>query len=158
VTSKRRGPELVAVEQGLQTCGDVGGVSKDGTPCAAFRRLDPDTGLCVWHDPARESEREAIHTARMAGFQAHTAERRAKRPETMPKFPPDTLDRLSQWHQWAVAAVAIGEINTRTADSISRNLQQLRPVLLNLDMERRVRELEAELKRAKRKVAAGVRR
>ena len=147
------GPELVGVELGLATCGDAGGVNVDGAPCAAFRRLSEDTGLCTWHDPSRGLEREAIHTARMAGRQVQAAEQRAKRPETMPKFAPDTLDRLAKWPHWAVSAVAVGEINTRTADSIARNLQQLRPVLLNLGLEGRVRELEVELRKAKKKAA-----
>ena len=154
-----QGPELVGVELGLATCGDAGGVNVDGAACAAFRRLSEESGLCVWHDPSREEERDALHHSRMEGARAATEARAVKRPERMPSFPPDTLDRLAKWHQWAVSAVAVGEINTRVGDSIARNLQQLRPVLLNLGLEGRVRELEVELRKAKKKAASvGVRR
>ena len=131
-------------------CGNAGGLTKDGAPCAAYRNLSESTGLCMWHDPDRQPERDANQRAAVAGRET----KEAKRPKALPDFAPDSLDHLSEWHQWAVKAVACAEIATRTGDTICRHLQQLRPTLLSLDMERRVRELEAELRKAKKQLKA----
>ena len=146
-----RGPALVAAEQGLVTCGDAGGRTKKDAPCAAFRNLDPASGRCMWHDESRLDDRARLCATRDRA----RAEKLAapKRPETMPTFKPDTLSRLSHWHQWAVSAVATTEINTRTGDTICRHLQQLRPVLITLGLEERLKEAEQKLALAKKQLA-----
>ena len=132
-------------ERGGPTCGDAGGRTKKGEPCAAFRRLSEDTGLCMHHDPARKDECDEIQRLAAEGYRRHLT------LEPL-SFAPDTLEHLAQWHQWAVKAVAAGNMASRTADSVCRHLKELRPVLLNLNRERRVRALEAAWKEAKQRV------
>lgn len=139
---------------GAPTCGDSGGVSVSGKPCAS--RVLLETGLCAHHDPAFKEE---IRIVRAAGGRTTTDIRRLQRrikdtvaPADLPSFPPDSLERLSRWHQWAVKSVATGEISERNADAICRHLSSLRPTLINLGLEKRVKELEASLKKAKREL------
>jgi len=46
----------------------------------------------------------------------------------------------------------VGEIDARTGDSICRHVKELRPVLISIDMDKRVRELERQLKAAKKEL------
>ena len=142
-------PKLV-IDEGPR-CGDRGGRCKDGSPCEAFRNLSETTGLCMHHDPARADEALALVKA---GGAASGAPLLAKPPS----FPPDTLEHVAKWHAWATASVAKGKLPSRLADSICRHLKELRPVLLGLGMEQRVRELEAQLKAAQKELGARKRR
>jgi hypothetical protein len=139
---------------GALTCGDAGGVNGAGEPCSS--RVLLESGLCAHHDPDRRHEMKLV---RAAGGRAKADIYRLQKrinettaPENLPAFKPDTLERLAAWHQWASRAVAVGEIDGRTGDSICRHLKELRPVLIATGMEARVKELEAALKKAKREL------
>jgi hypothetical protein len=129
-----------------KTCGDYGGVNKAGEPCGLTLGLNERTGLCIQHDPERAEERRAQvkrggEGARITAWR-NKLEKMTTAPENLPTDPPDTLERLASWHIWAAGAVATGEIDARTADSICRHLQQLRPTLLNLGFEKRLKQYE----------------
>ena len=138
------------------SCGDNGGRTRSGFPCRQTMNLSPTTGLCIWHDLTRGDERKALHAAAVAASARASHLRRIERqvttPDNMPRFEPDTLERLAKWHQWASRAVGVGEVDARTGDSICRHLKELRPTLIQLGLEKRVRELEAELRRYKKRV------
>lgn len=139
--------------QGMgHTCGDSGGRRRDGTPCRVTFGLSQENGRCLFHDPQRKEMRRAMRSAggRSSGELARLAKaaRETVAPEGLPKFEPNTLERLALWHQWVARAVAIGEIGARTAGEITRTLKELRPALMQLDLEKRVKELERELKKA----------
>jgi hypothetical protein len=141
---------------GRLTCGDSGGKTQSGAPCGATLGLGEESGLCVVHDPERatQSMLDRREGGRLSGIvRSLERERRATtRPENLPTFPPDNLERLAAWHIWAANAVATGEIAARTGDTIARLLKELRPVLLNLDLEKKVKQLEQALKRAQREL------
>jgi len=150
-----RAPDLVlATEEDVATCGDAGGITKTGAPCAAFRNLSSTTGLCLWHDPSRGDERAVCARRGGEGSRRRVEESKAKPPS----YAPDTLAHLAAWHQWAADSVATGKLPARTADSVCRHLKELRPVLLNLNLEHRLKELEVELKAAKKELAVRKRR
>lgn len=138
------------------TCGGAGGVNEQGGPCRQAVNLSPTTGLCVHHDPLRVDEARAL--ARVGGVASGRAkrlqriERMTTTPDNMPREEPDTLERLARWHRWVTRAVATGLIDARTAHEITCSLKELRPVLIQIGLEKRVRELEAELRRYKKRV------
>lgn len=142
-----------AITKRAPTCGDSGGRNTAGEPCESQILLD--SGRCAHHDPERAEE---MRLARAAGGRA-TAEivRLSKRikdtvaPANMPDGP-DTLDDVAAWHRWTARSVACGEIDGRTAGEITRALKELRPVLASIDMESRVKELEKQLKRARKEL------
>lgn len=151
------GPTLVVDKEGRgPTCGSRGGVTKEGLPCETFRNLGEESGRCMWHDPERVKER-ALLTGAQNSAKVQKAEL-AKEPAEPPPYAPDTLEALSLWHQWAADAVATGRLGVRAADSICRHLRELRPTLQALGMERRLKELEAELKATKKELAVRKRR
>jgi hypothetical protein len=125
-------------------------------PCRSALGLSETTGLCPHHDPERAEEMRLV---RAAGSRASSDIARLARriresvaPANLPSFPPNSLARLSLWHQWTATAVATGELEAKTAREITLSLKELRPVLLAVGMERRVKELEAALKKARREL------
>lgn len=138
--------------EGAPTCGDAGGRRADGEPCQVQTGLSEINGRCLHHDPDRGEERQAFHSAggRRSAEIVKAAKRRRETtaPANMPSFDPDTLEKLAAWHKWVARAVATGEIGARTAGEITRTLKELRPALLQIDLEKQVKELERELKKA----------
>ena len=142
-----------------QTCGTSGGTNADGRPCGSTLGLSPTNGLCLQHDPERTEERRAVVAAggRAAGEKARQRrlEMQHARPEQMPDYEPDTLERVALWHQWASKAVGLGWIDARTSDSLCRHLKELRPTLVAIGHEQRVKELERELQRIRKRESEG---
>ena len=138
------------------TCGDHGGRNQQGEACGVAMNLSATTGLCLHHDPARVDEARALYKTGSAAAGRATHLRRIEllttEPVNLPRAEPDTLGRLARWHRWVVRAVATGEIDARTAHEITCSLKELRPVLLNLNLERRVKELEMALKKARKEL------
>ncbi len=137
------------------TCGSNGGINERGEACGVAMNLSPTTGLCIHHDPKRVDEARALYKTGGAAATRATHLRRIERmtttPENMPRFKPDTLERLAAWLQWTVTAVGTGQVDARTAAEMTRALQQLRPVLTSIGLDRRVKELERELRAYKKR-------
>lgn len=151
--------------QRAPTCGDAGGRTARGEPCGCVLGLkeDPDGRLrCDTHsiDPerrARAADARALGAAeggRVLGIAKRIARETAQttEPENLPGFAPDTLERLALWLQWAARAVAVGEISAKTASEVTRACKELRPVLVAVGMEQRLKQLERDLAEAKRKL------
>jgi hypothetical protein len=121
------------------------GKTANGSPCRVTSNLNPATGECFWHD---ESRRAKAAEARSKGGAVSAAKKKGARvakPESLPPFKPDSLERVALWHQWAVDAAATGEIDARTSDSICRHLKELRPTIEKVDMEKRFKEAMKKL-------------
>ena len=132
-------------------------VREDGSRCDSSIGLGL-TGLCIHHDPDRA---ELATEIRRSGAKAQGAAIRAARraadvrtvaPDEAPTAP-STLEDIAEWHRWTAVAVATGQVDPRTAGEITRSLRELRPTLTAIGMEKRVRELEAQLATLKRERA-----
>ena len=148
-------PKLVVTEEGTErgpTCGDRGGKTKKGTPCSAFRNLDPVSGLCMWHDESRGPEREANQRAAQAGSEAKV--RATARPKGLPP-PPQTIEDARAYASWCVDAVARGPadggIDVRRAHEITGLLREFRGAAEKAELVGRVKALEAELRKYQKK-------
>lgn len=132
-------------------CGDAGGVNAEGEPCAS--QILGDNGLCAHHDPEKAEEMRLVRAA--GGRTTGEIRRLARRikdtvaPADMPAGP-NTLADVAAWHRWTARSVACGEIDARTAGEITRALRELRPTLVNLDVEKRIEELEERFAPRKR--------
>ena len=137
-----------------RTCGDSGGRTATGEPCRTAFGLN-DAGLCLFHDVARA---EIARVGRLVGARRGGEASRVRKimrdtsaPEDLPKFAPDSLERLSLWHQWVVKSVACGAISPQVAREVTCSLKELRPTLAAIGLEARVRELEAKLRQYQRR-------
>ena len=65
--------------------------------------------------------------------------------------PPKTLDDVVAWASWTVFAAATGVLDDKTAREVNRSLTTLRMALEKRDLEKRVHELERELKPLRKK-------
>jgi hypothetical protein len=133
------------------TCGDAGGVNGLGEPCRS--QVIMPSGMCAHHDPEHKATMKLVYRA--GGQAAKHVKQLAARmrdtvaPHNLPTVPPDSIAHLATWHRWTVHAVATGQIDPRVAAEIRGCLRELRPILVGLGLERRVRELEASLKKAR---------
>ncbi len=112
----------MAKEEGLVTCGDAGGRNKtNGEAWAAFRNLDPVSGKCMWHDENRGDDRAANRLLRDKAREEKLA---SPKRQTMPKFSPDTLDRLSRRRPGETTpGLANGSATVHRRNAMNRNLQ-----------------------------------
>src|SRR6266536_941870 len=125
-------------------------VRSDGSRCrGAFGLRD---GRCVVHDPDR---REQAQAARQAGGAAtalvatqRSGKYRVATPEQLPtRRPPKSVDDVVRWSSWAAWAVTTGLIDPGTSRELNRSLGTLKEALSKRDLLRRIRDLEAKLKR-----------
>lgn len=127
--------------------------------------LDPDTKLCIWHDPQRRDE---ARRRQVAGGKATAAKsKRGGRPgsETRvveladtPGAAPETLEDATRWASWAVVAVATGKIDRATGREVGGLLRAFMDGRKNLDrVDERVKALQAKLKQLKDAAEGGKR-
>lgn len=130
------------------TCGDSGGVTRDGRPCRSTLNLGK-TGLCLSHDPARIQEARAIRVK--GGVAAGVSKRLAKaaNPKLVPK-PPRTLQDAVDWSSWAMHSVAIGEIDARTGHEVGYLVNAFKAAVEKRDLLREIEALRAELAEAQK--------
>ena len=121
---------------GVRYCGAL---TLEGGTCRQIVGLDVESGLCVFHDPARSEEATA---ARHRGAAATHA--REPEPTDVPPPPdPKVLADVIGWHSWITGALSRGQIGKSVATGLAYNLQQLRAALVSRDLEREVAELRA---------------
>lgn len=92
----------------------------DGERCGCRTRLNPETGLCVWHDPEREEQRRQMQRQ---GGKATAAKRRPDGllPEELP--PLESHEDAQRWLDRVGRAVATGRIDNRDANSVVRAVE-----------------------------------
>lgn len=104
-------------------------VKDDGERCRVTNSVNPDTGLCYFHDPER---REELQRARSKGGHA-TAAKRADDDRAVPTHdapdPPETLEDAVEWAAWASVQVATGRLDTSRANAVARLLKEFRQAL-----------------------------
>lgn len=131
---------MTAAHPPLRYCGDAGGQTSAGQPCRNTLGLGAD-GRCPTHStdsverakvpPPRNPPRLVITTVP---------------PEALPPEALDSLDGVAAWLVWVIQAVARGEIDARTANEMTRALKELRPVLLHVGYERRLKAYERAIR------------
>lgn len=136
-------------------CGDAGGMTKAGAPCRTPLNLDPVTGLCLMHDPARLEQRRHVQTAGGNAKQRDRIRELAADPDTVPRQM-RTLHDAVQMAAWIADKVLRGELDARTAESATKAVRQFQlaeekaTLLARLrDAETTIRRLEAQLKAAR---------
>ncbi len=72
-------------------------------------------------------------------------------PEEAPP-PPEALEDVAVWLRWLTVAVVTGRVDARTAHEATVALKELRPTLEKIDLDRRVKELEKQLKQARKEI------
>lgn len=134
-------------------------VKEDGERCGMVRNIDPSTGFCVWHDPARKQE--AANMRRKGGKESG-ARAKARKPavrvvnadECPP--PPTTLEEATHWLSWLSWAVTTGKIDGRTAHESAYALRAFVDGRKHVDRtDERVKALEAKLKEVKAATGGG---
>jgi len=108
------------------------GRNKDGGACSA--QPPPGAGHCLWHDPARETERATWR--RRGGAGRSTANRAAKR---LPKSLGDVQGTLLR----ALAAVEAGELEPARANAMGALARAIVTVSEYGTLEERIAALEA---------------
>lgn len=119
------------------------GTTPDGTRCSIRSQIS-DTGLCVWHDPARKDEADEL---RKKGQAARTPSRRAEVRTVDAKDTPGKLtdlDDLVRWAAWTAKAVATGKIDARTARETAYALTCFRGGLEKRDLARDLAKLRSD--------------
>lgn len=95
-------------------------VREDGTRCKVTWGVNEANGLCLCHDPTRKTE---LAKARSAGGKRTAEKRRRIRIRTVAHEeamdPPETIEDAARWAAWATWAVAVGELDARTAREIA---------------------------------------
>ena len=132
----------------VKTCGDAGGRTKAGRPCQVAMNLG-EKGLCVHHDPDRKQE--ALEMRRMGARASAASRTRTKVARGDVPRAPRTLSDAVSYASWAVDAVAMGELDARTAREIGNLLREFRSCLEKRSLEKEITALRTELKEAQSK-------
>lgn len=123
------------------------GTKADGTPCgAAARFIDPDTGYCASHDPAK---REKLLQAARKGGKA-TARRNARdglKPDELPDLesPQDAAKRLDLIAQ----AVGTGRLGHQEGRTMTGAVKEWLKAFEAGSLADRVEELQQQLAEAR---------
>ncbi len=134
---------------GITTCGDAGGRTLKGAPCGMHLNLNPESGLCLNHDPTRQAEALEM---RVAGAKARAAKLR-KRKAAMPKDcppAPKTLREAEAVASWITFAVLSGELDPKVAEAGVKSVRQFQLTIEKRTLQDRVKELERALREARK--------
>lgn len=130
--------------------GCEGMTAATGDPCKAG--VPVGRRFCIWHDPTRRQEAEAM---RRAGGEARKAQKivAATRTVSADELPGalETPDDGVLWAARIAHLVATGAMDGRTGDVVLRAVREHREGYRVAAMARRVAELEAALREARQK-------
>ena len=98
-----------------------------------------DTGLCVFHDPARAEELMRLQTKGGVNSRPRVV------PDDLPGRP-ETLSDVCSYLGWLVDATARGELDKDTSSKLTYALTSMRGALTQRDLERQVESLRTELR------------
>lgn len=133
-------------------------IKDDGERCGSKSRINPNNGLCLWHDPLRQKKatelrrRGALSTKRTRQNEKRTRTVEATEAPPMPK----TLNEVADWLAWLAVAVVTGQVDARTAKEATTAVDKLRLALKDRDrLDERLKDahdkLTAALERRERK-------
>lgn len=89
----------------------------DGSPCGSTSGINPENGLCFWHDPTRRER--AQEARRRGGRAAGHQNRKERRYAADVPGPLETPADACRWTAWATQALATGRIDDKTAGKIA---------------------------------------
>jgi hypothetical protein len=127
---------------------------KDGERCENVDDLNPETGLCKFHDPTRAQE---MFEQRSKAGKSNSRQFKLRAQSGSVPRPPETAEDAIKWCAWAAHRVAVGEMDARTCDSISRVMNVFKSAIKERDLMREVTKLRAELKAMRAKKGAAKR-
>lgn len=119
-------------------------VKPGGNRCRSTSNLNPESGLCLWHDPERERQAEA---ARKKGGRASARAQRGTVPPGEAPAPPTTLREAAEFAAWAAHAVVTGRIDKATASKVAALLNSFRGSHEKALAEEQLADLRAEVDR-----------
>lgn len=131
--------------------------TKGGDPCPTPIALCSSCGRCRSHcryDEACDYDAEDVRASRAKGAKrkaekARDDGMRTVMPDDAPP-PPESLDDAVLWASWAIAAVATGRIDGRTAHEVGYLLRAYMKGLDKAELGERVEELESKLAELRR--------
>jgi hypothetical protein len=112
---------------------------EDGDQCGMTNGLNPDTGLCLWHDPEREDEARRI---RSKGGKRKAEASAVLPPESPPA--PTSVEDAAQLLSWLSHAVLRGEVDRHTARDVGYLLRAFVDAS-EVDVEDRLESVESLL-------------
>jgi hypothetical protein len=126
-----------------RTCGESGGVTRRGQPCAIRMNLSAITGRCFQHDGARQE------AARQRSAAVGDSDPRSKRPKGLPPRPVTIADAAA-YASWMADAVLRGAIDPKQAREAAVCLREFRGATEKRMLEAQIKALRQELAEAKR--------
>lgn len=127
-------------------------ITKAGTRCQQFQTVD-ESGLCLWHDPARA---EIATAARLRGIERsrqRTTEDREAMLAGLPPLPPlnaTSLASVARYQAEIARRVATGVLDTKMGSAATYALTNLRGLVERAELQKRVKQLERQLRDAQR--------
>lgn len=115
--------------------------TQENVPCKVTHGLNPETGLCRWHDPSRRDE--LLVSARKGGLTAR-AKGRARSPLTKP---PETAAEVKRLVTWAMFEVSRHNLPAPQAGAIGRLGSIALKAIETADLERQLRDAKKALER-----------
>lgn len=136
-----------------RTCGQSGGIAKNGSPCAM--NVPDGTPLCPHHDPAMAEE---MTRRRLKGNASRTLVATTAKAALVHGVPdaPQTLEDAVQWSSWAMHAVATGALDARVGHEIGYLVNAFKAAVEKRDLLREIAQLRADLAAARRDVPTTV--
>lgn len=121
-------------------------VKEGGARCRVDFGVNPDTGFCWSHDPAR---RKKAQRARRLGAQKTAEKRRRASPIDPNDVPaaPRTVEAAADMAAWAARAMLLGEITRHEARDLASILRAVLDALKASDVSSQIEELQAKVER-----------
>lgn len=119
-------------------------VKADGVRCRQSNTVN-ESGLCLFHDPARQELRRLAQ--QKGGYRAPVL------PAGLPAAP-KTLDDVVAYLAWTIDAMGRGSIDKDTGAKMIYGLTSMRGALVQRDLENQVQRLRAELREARKPASA----
>ena len=122
-----------------------------GEQCRVEWGVNPENGLCYTHDPTREDQRKEGQRKgqKQATYQRRKSAFRVVDPGKAPPMPQSAQD-AADYAAWLVEATVTGAVDARTAKEASGALRTFVAAHDKAQLQKRIAELEALVKKAKK--------
>ena len=133
-------------------------ITRGGTRCQQRAYLNPETHLCLWHDPTRADEAQAARRRGRETSAKEAAEREARMIDAAdpPPMLELTLDGVSKQLGWIAQQTLVGSMQPRIARAATYALSQARHALTQADLEVQLKAARAELAKLRTITRRGV--